>query len=112
MSRAEKEPEGSPAAGACVLVVLGGGVAAGVFAASPTAGVLSVWGVGAAALWRAARRRVSDSSATPPPEGATPTVRVLPGQRDSRGIRRVTREGMTIFYDDTEDRHTVLPQDR
>jgi hypothetical protein len=50
----------SPAAGACVLVVLGAGVLAVVFAVSPTAGVLTTWAVGAAALARAARESGSE----------------------------------------------------
>lgn len=59
-------------AGACVLVVLAGVVVAVVFAVSPTAGVLALWAAGAVLLWRAARR-MSDSSATPPPEGVAPS---------------------------------------
>lgn len=66
----------SPAAGACVLVVLGGGAMAVVFAVSPTAGILTTWTVGTAALARAARRRMSDSSATPPPRGVAPSGEV------------------------------------
>ena len=60
----EEEPR--RAGGTCVLVVLGGVALAVVFAVSPTAGVLTVWVLGVLAVWRAARR-MSDSSATPPP---------------------------------------------
>jgi hypothetical protein len=76
----EPVEEPSRAAGGCVLVALGGGAFAGVFAASPEAGVLAVWVVGAVALWRAARRRVSDSSATPPPRGVPPSGDVFAGE--------------------------------
>jgi hypothetical protein len=63
-----KEPEEpSRAAGGCVLVVLGGGTLAVVFAASPEAGVLAVWVVGALAVWRAARRRIGTDLALPSP---------------------------------------------
>lgn len=79
----------SPAAGACVLVVLGASALAVVFAVSPTAGVLTTWAVGAAALARAARRRMSDSSATPPPPSETPSGDVYAG--DTYEVARVVR---------------------
>jgi hypothetical protein len=74
---AEEEP--SQAAGACVLVTLGGGATAVLFAISPDVGVLLVWLVGAIALRRSARR-MSDSPATPPPRGATPSGDVYAGE--------------------------------
>jgi len=79
---AAKKPveEPSRAAGGCVLVVLGGGATAVVFAVSPEAGVLAVWTVGVLAVWRAARRRVSDSSATPPPREVPPSGDVYAGE--------------------------------
>ncbi|GAQ69696.1 hypothetical protein T45_01427 [Streptomyces turgidiscabies] len=64
--------EPSRAAGACVLVVLACVVLAAVFAVSITAGTLMVWAVGIRALWRA-YRRMSVSSATPPPEAVAPS---------------------------------------
>jgi len=67
----EPEEESSRAAGGCVLIVLVGVVTAVVFAVSATAGVLCVWVVGAVLLWHSARR-MSDSSATPPPRGVAP----------------------------------------
>jgi hypothetical protein len=74
MTKASEEPEEpSRAAGGCVLVVVVGGVTAVVFAVSPTAGVLSLWTLGVLLLWRSARRRMSDSSATPPPEAVAPS---------------------------------------
>lgn len=76
----EPTEEPSRAAGACVLVVLAGVVTAVVFAISPTAGVLSAWMVGALALWRSARR-MSDSSATPPPRGVALDSGVNAGRR-------------------------------
>lgn len=95
----------SPAAGACVLVVLGVGALAVVYAVSPTAGILTTWGVGVVALARAARRRMSDSSATPPPpSGGT----VYAGHRDE--IERVQEgpgEGMLILYPVREPAATI-----
>lgn len=73
---------GSPIAGRCVLATLTGVAFAAVFAVSPTAGVLSVWAVGVAALVRAARRKKSDSSATPPPRGVVPSGDVYAGETD------------------------------
>ncbi len=67
------EDETSLAAGACVLSVVSGAALAGVFAVSWEAGVITTWAVAAAVLWSRARRRVSDSSATPPPEGVAPS---------------------------------------
>ncbi|GHH83807.1 hypothetical protein [Streptomyces capitiformicae] len=66
---AEEEP--SRAAGGCVLAILAAVVVAVVFAASTTAGVLSLWSAGVFALWRTARR-MSASRTTPPPRGVAP----------------------------------------
>ncbi|GAA3301351.1 hypothetical protein GCM10020295_44420 [Streptomyces cinereospinus] len=66
---AEPQPEPeerSAAAGGCVLVMLVGVAVAAAFAVDHAAGVLTVVVSGAVALWRSARRPVSDSSATPP----------------------------------------------
>lgn len=85
-----EEPEGaSRAGGGCVLFGLGGGALAAVFAVSPDAGVLTVWGLGGAVLWWAVRRPVSDSSATPPPLPETPSGDVFAGETDE--IDRVER---------------------
>lgn len=88
----------SKAAGACVLVVLGGVALAVVWAASPEAGVLTVWGVGTIALWKAARKPVSDSSATPPapPEPVSKDVFARETGR-AREVRSVAGEGYLIF---------------
>lgn len=56
----EPEEEGSPFAGACVLVVLGGVVVAAAFAVDEAAGVLLVVVSGVVALWRSARRKGTD----------------------------------------------------
>lgn len=98
----EEQPEApaetSPTAGACVLVVLGAGAAGGVFAASPTVGVLGLWMVGTGALWRAARRRrVSDSSAPPPPGEDRPSCRECAGHTLIDVTPLEGREGMWIF---------------
>lgn len=98
---AKKQPDAEPeepsrAAGACVLVVLVGGVTAVVFVISMTVGVLSVWAVGTALLWRSARRCVSDSSATPPPPSSGDVFAGHSGE-----IARVQEgpgEGMWILY--------------
>lgn len=79
----------SAAGGGCVLLVLSGGALAVVFAVSPTAGILTAWGVGTAALARAARRRVSDMPATPPPLSGTPSGDVYAG--DTAEVARVVR---------------------
>ena len=75
-----EEPEGaSRAAGGCAVVVLGGLPLAAVFAVSPDAGVLTVWGIGAGALWWAVRRvpRTANPAPPPPPEGAAEEKRLF-----------------------------------
>ncbi|MFJ2719011.1 hypothetical protein [Streptomyces sp. NPDC087437] len=97
MSRDEQAPEErSPLAGGCVLVAVGGGAGAAVFAASTEAGILAVWAVGVAAVWWSARRPVSDSSATPPPpSGAT----VYAGETgEIERVREGPGEGLLILY--------------
>jgi hypothetical protein len=76
MGRRKPEPDPEPeprsaAAGACVLVVLVGLAVAVLFAVSKVAAVLALWVAGGFLLWRSARR-MSDSSATPPPRGVAP----------------------------------------
>ena len=91
----EPEEERHPLAGACVLVVLGGALVAVAFAIDEAVGVLFVVAVGVFALWRSARR-MSDSSATPPPPSGTT---VYAGHRDE--IERVQEgpgEGLLILY--------------
>lgn len=75
----EEAPESSPAAGACVLVVLGGAGLAGVWAVSPAAAVLTVWAVGSGAVWRLVRRTANPA---PPPapergDGASPQFSIV-----------------------------------
>ena len=67
----EPEPpvEGSPAAGILTLAVLGAGAAAGVYAASPEAGVLGLWAVGTGSLWWSCRRSVPRAANPAPPPG-------------------------------------------
>lgn len=94
----------SPAAGACVVIVLAGAATGALFAVSPTAGILSAWGVGGLALWRAIRRGVSDSSATPPPLPPDGSGDVYAG--DVTRIARVERspEGvMCILHPEREE---------
>lgn len=94
----------SPAAGACVLVVFAAATIGGTFAASPTVGVLLVWVCAMALLWRTARRRVSDSSATPPPLSPDASGDVYAG--DTTRIARVERspEGvMCILHPEREE---------
>ncbi|MGW1039879.1 hypothetical protein [Streptomyces sp. NPDC002547] len=101
MSADEEPEERSPLAGGCALVIVVGGPLAGVFAASETAGVFTVWVVGALALVRAVTRRLSDSSATPPPpSGAT----VYAGETGE--IERVQEgpgEGLLILHPKREE---------
>lgn len=72
MSADEEPVEGSPAAGACVLVVVGGVALAAVFVASRTAGILTLLGAAVLALWWSVRH-TANPAPPPPPEGATNT---------------------------------------
>ncbi len=63
-------PEGSPVAGACVLIVLAVGALAVVYAVLPDAAIAAVWVVGAGTVWRLVRR-TANPAPPPPPEGAT-----------------------------------------
>ncbi|MFJ4617407.1 hypothetical protein [Streptomyces sp. NPDC088812] len=90
------EEELSRAAGGCVLVVLGGAAAGALFAIDEAVGVLAVVGAGWFALWRSARR-MSDSSATPPPGGAAPLDGEEAGHSVGDGTTLVRREGMLIY---------------
>ncbi|MFI8104719.1 hypothetical protein [Streptomyces sp. NPDC086023] len=108
MSTPETEEERpSPVAGGCMLVGLACVILAAVFAVSPEAGVLAVWAVGAGAVVWAVRRRVSDSSATPPPEGVAPSGDVFAGETGE--VDRVEKRvgGVTIVYPKRE----VIPQE-
>ena len=98
MAVAEEPEEPSRAAGGCVLVVLGGGTIAAVFAASEEAGVLTVWTVGVAALWYATKRRMSDSSATPPLSDTPPLDDVYAGETGRvASIEKGPGEGLLII---------------
>lgn len=92
----EEEPGRSRAAGGCVLFAFGAVVAAAIFAFSAAAGVLTLWVVGTFTLWRAARR-MSGSSATPPPEKGHPSC----GECTGQGLVGVTpsesQKGMVIY---------------
>lgn len=107
---AEEEPEPSAAAGGCVLFLLGCAPVAVVFAVSYVAGILTVWAVGMLLLWRAARRRVSNSSATPPPEGGRPTCHVCAGHSVADVTPLGTEKGMLIYKTSLPDRpgHTHI----
>jgi hypothetical protein len=94
---AEEPEERSRAAGACVLTILSGAALAGIWAASPEAGVLTVWGAGVGAVWWAARRRVSDSSATPPPGEERPSCRECAGHDFVGAAPLESEKGMLIF---------------
>ncbi|MFJ6566442.1 hypothetical protein ACIQNU_03420 [Streptomyces sp. NPDC091292] len=63
----EKEP--SRAAGACVLAILAGVAVTAMFAASPAAGVLTLWTVGTITLWRSVRRTANPAPPPPPERG-------------------------------------------
>jgi hypothetical protein len=90
--RAEEEPEEpSRAAGACVLVVLGGVATAAVFAASYAAGVLTLWAVGVLLLWRSVRRTANPA---PPPGEEYPSCRECAGHEPAR---IEDQKGMLIY---------------
>lgn len=72
--------ESSPAAGACVLVLLAGFALAVVFAVSVEGGVLAVWATGVGCVWWSARRRTPGLSAPPPPRGVPPSGDVFAGE--------------------------------
>jgi hypothetical protein len=98
MTKPTTEPEEpSRAAGACVLVVLTGVVTAVVFATSATVGVLALWVVGVLLLWRSARRRMSDSSATPPPQEDRPSCDECAGHELVSVAPLEGRKGMLIY---------------
>ncbi|MHC3451262.1 hypothetical protein [Streptomyces prasinus] len=106
---AESE-EPSRAAGGCVLVVLGGAAVAAVFAVAEEAGVLTVWAVAVTALWRAARRPVSDSSAPPPPGEDRPSCSECAGHEFVGVTPSRTQKGMLIYTSAPPDRpnHTHI----
>jgi hypothetical protein len=108
-SAEESEEERSPLAGACVLVVLAGVVVAVAFAIDEAVGVLLVVAAGAVALWRSARR-VSDSSATPPPEGGRPSCRECAGHQLVSVTPLEDQKGMLIYKTAPPDRpnHTHI----
>ncbi|MFH9038977.1 hypothetical protein ACH4FA_06375 [Streptomyces sp. NPDC017966] len=108
MAASEEEP--SRAAGGCVLVVLGGAALAGVWAASAEAGVLAVWVAAGAAVWRAARRPVSVSSAPPPPGEDRPSCRECAGHDFIGAAPLEGEKGMWIFKSSPPDRpnHTHI----
>ncbi|NEA67535.1 hypothetical protein [Streptomyces sp. SID12488] len=114
MARQEKpedsSEEPSRTAGACVLVILAGAVTAVVFAASPTVGVLALWAVGAGLLWRTARRRMSDSSATPPPQEDRPSCDECAGHELVSITPLEGQKGMLIYTTAVPDRpnHTHI----
>jgi hypothetical protein len=89
--------EPSRAAGGCVLAVLGGVAVAAAFAVDEAVAVLGVAVGGWVALWRSARR-LSVSSATPPPPLAAPSGDEYAVESTRvREVRRGPGEGMTIF---------------
>ncbi|MEU5769813.1 hypothetical protein ABZ782_28250 [Streptomyces asoensis] len=93
---AEPEEEPSRAAGACVLVVLAGAVVGALFAVDEAAGVLGVMASAVLALWRSARR-VSVSSATPPPGEGHPSCRKCAGQKPVSVTPSELQKGMWIY---------------
>ncbi|MCI3153213.1 hypothetical protein ELQ39_15880 [Streptomyces sp. GB4-14] len=99
----EETGEGrSPLAGGCVLVVLGGGALAGLWAASPDAAVLAVWVVGVAAVWWSARRRKGTYQPLPSPTAPPPRGEVF-AVETGRAARVVKGPGgMTIVYPEIE----------
>ncbi|EDY44602.1 hypothetical protein [Streptomyces sp. SPB074] len=106
---AEEEPEPSPLAGGCVVAGLTLGAGAGLWAASPAAAILALWGGGTALVWRHARTRMSDSSATPlPGEDPSPEDDEA-GHSDAPRISVERRAGMLIIKDLSEQRRYEVP---
>jgi hypothetical protein len=101
--RAAPEPEeSSRAAGACVLVVLGGVVVAIAFAIDEAVGVLLVVVSGTVALWRSVRRTANPA---PPPGEERPSCRECAGHE----LLSVTpldgpQKGMSIYTSAPPDR--------
>ncbi len=98
---AEEQP--SRAAGACVLVVLAGVLVAVAFAVDEAAGVLLIVTAGGVALWCSVRR-VSDSSATPPPEVGRPSCHECAGHELVSVTPSRTQKGMLIYTSVSPDR--------
>ncbi|MFM9604264.1 hypothetical protein [Streptomyces turgidiscabies] len=112
---AKEKPEETPeepsrTAGACVLVVLTSAATAALFALSPTVGVLALWAVGTLLLWRSARRRMSDSSATPPPQEDRPSCDECAGHELVSVTPLEGQKGMLIYETAVPDRpnHTHI----
>lgn len=101
---AEETPEEQPsrAAGACVLVVLAGVVVAVAFAIDEAVGVLFVVVVGTFALWRSARR-MSVSSATPPPRGVAPDSGEAARRRAAKARGAYDPIGVMCIYHEPRD---------
>ncbi|MFJ8791413.1 hypothetical protein [Streptomyces sp. NPDC102462] len=97
----EPEEQPSRAAGACVLVVLGGAAVGVAFAVDEAAGVLLVVVAGAVALYRSARR-MSDSRTTPPPSLSGDVYAAHSDEIDR--IQEGPGEGLTILYPKPADR--------
>lgn len=97
---AEEQP--SRAAGACVLVVLAGVLVAVAFAIDEAFGVLLVVVSGAVALWRSARR-LSDSSATPPPEGAAHDSDEYAGRNVAKARVAMDPSGVMCTYHEARE---------
>lgn len=94
-TKAPEESEPSRAAGGCVLLVLAVVVVAGVFAASPAAGVLGLWIVGTVTLYRSVRRAANPA----PPPLPTPPL----GDVSAGGKERLAR----VEYDPSGGRCTL-----
>lgn len=105
----EETDEPSRAAGACVLVVLAGAVVGVAFAVDEAAGVLLVVAAATFALWRSARR-MSDTSATPPPQEGRPSCRECAGHELVSVTPLEGQKGMVIYKTAPPDRpgHTHL----
>ncbi|MEW2610249.1 hypothetical protein AB0937_08565 [Streptomyces sp. NPDC047880] len=110
MAARDEVEEPSRVAGAVVLVALGGGALAVLFALAVEAGVLAVWVAAVVAVWWSARRRVSDSSATPPPQPDRPSCRECAGHELVEVTPSETQKGMLIYKSAPPDRpnHTHI----
>ncbi|WP_432184870.1 hypothetical protein [Streptomyces tendae] len=101
---AEEPEERSVLAGAVVVVLLLAVLFGVLFAVSDTAGILATVAACTAGVWWSVTRRVSDSSATPPPGEDRPSCRECAGHTFVSATPSETQKGMWIYTSAPPDR--------